>query len=191
MLLLCFSFCHGFGRKTAFDDIHHDTPDPEVGLVFGHLKDGIVGIGRLQLDVSLGEMRVIVVFHRVFIIVECHDDIAVGGFERTVNDKQITIVDTRACHGVTIGAGVECGVGMADEVAVEIQRLHLVALCWRRETSFHSQGALQGQHLTELTGKERELTLMYVVVCIHHYQSHKKNRVSHDNRFPKNKLLKN
>ena len=63
---------------------------------------------------------------------------------------------------------------MADEVAVEIQRLHLIALCRGRETSFHSQGALQGQHLTKLTGKKRELTLLYLVVCIHHYQSHKK-----------------
>lgn len=191
MLLLCFSFCHGFGREAAFDDIHHDAPDPEVGLVFGHLKDRIMGIGRLQLDVSLGEMRVIVVFHRVFTIVECHDDIAVGGFERTVNDKQITIVDTRACHGVTIGTGVECGVGMADEITVEIQRFHFVALCWRRKAGFHSQGTLQGQYLTELTGKNCELALLYLVICIHCYQSHKKNRVSHDNRFPKNKLLKN
>ena len=78
-----------------------------------------------------------------FTIYVSYYDISVTGVKAAVYDCDITFNNACITHGVTIHAGVECGLTVVDHVLVEVKRIMQVVLRGTGETGTDSWGQRQ------------------------------------------------
>lgn len=119
----------------VFDGPNNDAPDFKV--VVGIDADGLeVFVGGSQLYVSVVSVAEVEVFDGEFFVDVCHDDVAVLCFDRAVDDGYVAVVNAGFNHRVAFHFSVECGFGIADEIAIEVDGVVGVVVCWRRESGF-------------------------------------------------------
>ena len=85
------------------------------------------------------------------LIDEPHHDVTIVRFDGAVNDSDVSVVDACFYHGVACHTTVECGFGVLDEVAVEVQGVVPVVICRGRKASLDELGEEQVKSLFEIT----------------------------------------
>lgn len=108
----------------VLDDVADDAPDDEVAVLADeHLGVVLVGWGEAH---AVGPQRD--TFDGEVAVDEAHGDGAVGGLERAVDDEQVAALDAGVHHRVADDARAECRRRVADEFAVEVDRVAVTAL---------------------------------------------------------------
>lgn len=125
-----------------------DAPDFEIVRIVD--ADGMVfGVGGAEFDVAVVFVAEVEVFDGELVVDESDDDIAVGGFGRAVDDGDVAVVDAGVDHAVAVHAAIEGGFGVADEVAVEVERLVEVVFGRRGEACFDGGSQRQIEFFAE------------------------------------------
>lgn len=115
----------------------NDSPDLEV--VGRTDDDGLeVLVAWTEDEQTLGLAGVVELFERELAVIETDGDAAVGGRDAAVDADQVAGHDAGINHGVALHAGIECGLGMADDVAVEVELQINVILGRGGETRMHA-----------------------------------------------------
>ena len=112
-------------------------------IVFIDAERGIFRVARTQFDVTFVLMSQIELLDIEFLVDIRHDDVAMCRFEALVDHGNVARMDTETCHRVAIHRSIEGGLGMLDEVAIEVKTLTEVIFSRRREPRFDRRCKLQ------------------------------------------------
>ena len=110
---------------------------------------------------SLLLMAEIEIFDRKLSIHESHDDVAVLGVDRSVDDSDVAVAYSRLYHRVAIYPSVESGFRMSDKVTVEIYALMSIVVSRRRESRLYLWCKLQVLCFFENTFYDFYITLFH------------------------------
>ena len=116
------------------DDVGHDAPHLEVTVLL-HPQFGELSVG--------GSEKYAIVTHtqtldREVTVNEANGDTAVMRVNRTVNDEQVTLVDTRVHHRIADDTRAEGGCRIGDEGAVQVDAVGILSLGRAGKTSLNA-----------------------------------------------------
>lgn len=101
------------------DHSRHDAPDHAVKAL-GDLQRLIVRVLRDQPDAAFSKPQA---FYRE-LAVDCgNDNSAILGFEGTIHDEKVAVMDAGSPHRMTGNSGEKGRRGMFDQMRIEIQPL--------------------------------------------------------------------
>ena len=99
------------------DDVGDDTPEV-YAVFFVKANGGVAGVFGFELD---GVTFFAEAFDGQFSIDGGDDDTAIRGFEASVDDEEVSVVNASTNHGVSRGPDEEGGGGLLDEVLIEVE----------------------------------------------------------------------